>query len=371
MKILIFLLTIFSIKSFAFDNPYLLRSPRGLLMGDAFTAVNDDSMAQFYNPASLGRKRADFELHPFNPQFNLPNVLNDMDRFSEFPDEPVAASEVLMDYPVTAGAGIAPGFKLFNVGVTFLASESYDLLLRNQAHPMLDVDLRSDKGILIGVGIPIGPSRLSSRSSSGSQTNFGIGAKYLERTGVRDTISFSGPTSLECLSQDDVGEVTKCLGKTRGIGWGFDAGFEHIIKNGNTKVVMGLAALDITDTKFEETKTADKLQVSDIRNQVNLGIAAGQDFNLFHYIISADVRALNEEMDFGKRLRLGAEVGIPGISFLAGVNSGYYSYGAMLNFKIMKLTAGFYDLELGSQYKQIRSKRFVVYLSLFDFSFDA
>lgn len=368
---LLFLLLIISTPVLAFDNPYLLRSPRGLLMGDAFTAVNDDSYALFYNPASLGRRGPDFTLAPFNPQLSGTNVLDDMDRFENFPEDPVPASQVLMDYPVHASAGIAPGFRLFNVGVTFLAAESYDLLLRNQAHPMLDVDLRSDKGMMIGVGIPIGSGRINPRSIYGSQTSFGIGAKYIERTGVRDSIAFAGPTTLECLGQDGVQDVTKCLGKIRGIGWGFDAGLEHVIKAGNTKIIMGLAALDITDTQFEEEENEDNLQVSDIRNQVNMGFAVGQDYKIFHYILSADIRALNEEMDFGKRLRLGAEVGIPGISLLLGVNSGYYSYGATLDLKALQVTAGFYDVEIGSKYKQIQSKRFMVYLSLFDFSFDA
>jgi hypothetical protein len=76
-------------------------------------------------------------------------------------------------------------------------------------------------------------------------------------------------------------------------------------------------------------------------------------------------------MDFGKRLRFGAQVGIPGLKLMGGINSGYYSYGATVDLALMKLTAGFYDVELGSKYKQTKSKRFVIYLSLFDFSFDA
>jgi hypothetical protein len=76
-------------------------------------------------------------------------------------------------------------------------------------------------------------------------------------------------------------------------------------------------------------------------------------------------------MDFGKRIRLGAQVGIPGLKLMGGLNSSYYSYGAVLDLAFMKLTTGFYEVELGSKYKQIKSRRFVIYLSLFDFSFDA
>lgn len=371
MKLLLIVCLFFSYEAKAFDYPYTMRSPQGLLMGDAFTAVNDDDFALFYNPASLGRHKNDFTLYPFNPQVSGSNILSDMDRFKKFPKEPVGASKVLMDYPAHASAGIAPGFKLFNIGVSFMANESFDALLRNRAHPMLDIDMRSDRGVLLGVGIPLGTSRINRRSRVGSQTSLGLGAKYIERTGLRDTLALAGPTVLETINQDELEKIINSLGKVKGTGYGFDAGIEHVVRDGNSQFVIGLAALDITGTTFKEAKNPNNLQVSDIRDQVNLGLAAGQNFSLFHYILSADVRGLNEEMDFGKRLRFGAQLGIPGIKLMGGVNSGYYSYGAMLDLAFMKLTAGFYDTELGSSYKQIKSKRFVIYLSLFDFSFDA
>lgn len=370
-KLFVLLLFILIAKAQAFDYPYTVRSPEGLLMGDAFTAVNDDNFTLFYNPASLGRHKRDFTLHPINMTFGGSNVLTDMDRFSDFPDEPVEASKVLMDYPVHVSAGTAPGFKLFNVGVSFIANESFDALLRNSAHPMLDLDLRSDRGVMMGVGIPLGPSRLNKRAHSGSQTSLGIGAKYIERTGVRDTLALAGPTVVDSLGKDELQDLLKELGQVKGIGYGFDAGLEHVVRQGNTQYVLGLAALDIGTTKFKEESNPNNLEVSDIRDQVNLGMAMGQSFTGFHYILSADIRALNEEMDFGKRLRFGAQLGLPGLKLMGGLNSGYYSYGATLDLAMFKLTAGFYDLELGSKYKQIKSRRFVLYLSLFDFSFDA
>lgn len=371
MKIVLIFILFALNTAHAFDYPYTLRSPQGLLMGDAFTAVNDDDFTLFYNPASLARHKKDLTLYPFNPQLSGTNVLSDMDRFKNFPSDPVGASDVLMDYPAHAAASIAPGFKLFNVGVTFLASESYDVLLRNRAHPMLDLDLRSDKGIVVGVGIPLGPSRINRKSQSGTQTSLGISAKYLERTGVRDTVALTGPVVLESLGQDDLQKLLKTLGQVKGIGYGFDVGLEHVLRSGNSQFVFGLSALDITGTSFTEAKTDNNLQVADIRDQINLGVAGGQNFGLFHYILSADVRGLNDEMDFGRRLRFGAQAGIPGLKLLAGINSGYYSYGATVDLAFMKLTTGFYDMEIGPKYKQIKSRRFIIYLSLFDFSFDA
>jgi hypothetical protein len=206
---------------------------------------------------------------------------------------------------------------------------------------------------------------------SGSQTSLGVSAKYVERTGIKDSLALTGPVILDSLGQDDLSDILNGLGRVRGVGWGFDAGMEHVVRKGNSQVVIGLAALDITGTEFKVDKNANNLKVANNRDQVNLGLAAGQDFKLFHYIISTDVRALNEEMDFGKRMRFGAQVGIPGITVMGGINSGYYSYGATLDIGFMKLTGGFYDVELGSKYKQVKSKRMIIYLSLFDFSFDA
>jgi hypothetical protein len=134
---------------------------------------------------------------------------------------------------------------------------------------------------------------------------------------------------------------------------------------------MSLVALDITGTEFKVPTNPDHLKVAPNRDQVNAGSAFGQDFGIFHYIVSADIRALNEQMEFGKRLRMGGEIGVPGLAVMAGMNSGYYSYGFTLDMGFIKTTAGIYEVEVGSKYKEQKSSRFVISVSLLDFSFDA
>jgi hypothetical protein len=319
----------------------------------------------------MARHKRDFTMYPVNGHISGTNVLNDMDRFKNFPSNPSGVADVMMDYPVHVSGGVAPGFKFFNVGVNFIANESFDALLRNKTHPMLDLDMRSDRGVVIGVGIPIGQNRLTRKTSHGSQTSLGVSAKYIERTGVRDTLSLTGTTVLDGIGRNELQDVLNTLGRVKGIGWGFDAGLEHVIKDRNSQFIFGATALDITGTEFKVDRNKDNLQVANNRDQINLGMAFGQSYTGFHYILSADVRAINEEMDFGKRLRLGAQLGIANVKLLAGLNSGYYSYGASLDLAFMKLTAGFYGTEIGSTYKQIKSNQFIIFLSLFDFSFDA
>lgn len=368
--LLIVLLTL-CLEAMAFDSPYIMRSPQGLLMGDAFTGLASDEFSMFYNSASLARPGSDFKLTPINPQLSGTNILSNLDKFKDFPDDPVGASKLLMNEPLHASAGFAPGFKMFNVGVTFIANESYDALLRNRSHPMLDLDVHSDRGLMMGVGIPLSQSRLSRKTGTGVQTSLGITGKYIERSGVNDSIALTGPVFLDSLGKDKVDDIIKGLGKVKGHGYGFDTSLEHIIRGGGAQFVMALSALDVGGTKFNVPNNPDKLKVSDIRSQFNFGIAASQDVKVFNYSLSLDVRGLNEQMDSGKRLRIGGSFGIPGMKVMAGMNSGYMSYGAMLDFYFMKLMAGFYDVELGSTYQQIQGKRFILYLSLFDFTFDA
>jgi hypothetical protein len=357
--------------SYGIDYPYTMRSPRALLMGDAYTAVANDDYTLFYNPAAMARHKADFSFYPLNGSISGTNVLSDLDRFKDFPDQPVDVADVLMDYPVHASAGVAPGIKFFNVGVSLIVNDAYDLALRNKVHPMMDLDIRSDRGVVLGVGIPLGSSRISKKNQSGSQTSIGIGAKYIERTGINDSLALAGPTVLDSLGEKEVGNLVKSLGQVKGRGWGFDAGVEHVTRSGPAQLVFGLSALDLTGTEFNVDKNVNNLQVSNIRDQMNFGMSGSLDWQLFNFLVSADVRGLNEQMDFGKRLRFGAQAGIPGIKLMAGINSGYYSYGATVDLIFLEVTGGFYDIEIGSKYKQTKSKRFVIYLSLFDFSFDA
>ena len=342
-------------------------------MGDAWTAVNADEYTLFYNPASLGRHSRDLTLTPFNPMVTGTNILGDMDKFEDFPDTPTGVAEVIMDYPVHAATGIVPGFKLFNFGFNFIASEQVDLLLRNRIHPTLDIDYRSDRGFVTGLAVPLGPSRLGGKkSTSGSLTTVGVGAKYIKRKGIYDSLSLTGTDLLDCIdAEEEASELSDCLGIVEGDGWGFDAGIEHVVRRGANQWVVGLAALDISTTEFDVPANDDERTVAPIEDQVNVGAAWMHRSALFRGSFSVDVRGLTQEMETMERLRLGVELGIPGISVLGGINSGYYSYGVAIDVGILKVTAGFYGLEVGGAYRRTESERFVVYLSLFDFSFDA
>jgi hypothetical protein len=185
-------------------------------------------------------------------------------------------------------------------------------------------------------------------------------------------LSVTGTDVLDNIGTDeDAQEIIKSLGVTEGDAWGFDAGLEHVIRQGPHQLVFGLAALDITSTDFEVEENENSTSVASNKDQFNLGAAWMMRTAILKGTFSMDVRGLNEEQEFLERFRLGTELGTPILSVLGGWNAGYLSYGVALDIGVLKATAGFYGVEAGGSYKQIESERFVIYLSLFDFSFDA
>jgi hypothetical protein len=126
--------------------------------------------------------------------------------------------------------------------------------------------------------------------------------------------------------------------------------------------------MDIGDTRFEiEEGTAP---IPDQEMIVNLGSSWEQNFGLFNTTFAFDLHPLNSTIDFGRKIHLGVKIGLPLVDIMAGFNAGYLSYGAALNIWPVRLMAGFYEVEIGAEYKQEVGKRAVLYLSFFETAFD-
>jgi hypothetical protein len=148
---------------------YLARSPRALLMGDAFTAIADDEFTLFYNPAALGRnKGVSFTL--LDPSFGLTDALSEADRFQNFPSSAPAIANRIMDFPIYMQAGAFPTLKMGQFGFTLFANNKYSLVLRNATNPELDINYKYDRGFILGFAHNIGSGAFSSRVKKSSKT---------------------------------------------------------------------------------------------------------------------------------------------------------------------------------------------------------
>lgn len=368
MKYLL-LSTLFIFQVFASDR-YLNRSPRGLLMGDAFTAIADDAFTLFYNPAVLARHTG-FSFWSINPTVAGTNVLEDPEKYNDLGSSPNEIADVLFSDPVYVNLGAAPGFKMGHFGLSAILNNTSNLVLYNRVTPMLDIDYRFDKGFIMGYGHPIWGS-FSSKGGGGEHLAFGMSVKYLQRESIFGTYNLTSPTLYNALESGEIDQILDALGQVKGSGWGFDMALDYAKKSGANGIYAALSIQDVL-TNLSTESNEENAEVQPQNLQANLGVAVELGFaDDFGLILSADYRNIeDQDMEFAKKLRLGAEFKFsPAISVLGGVNSGQYSYGMKLNMGIVKVFGGFYGADVGRRIGQVTSNRFLVYASLFDFTFD-
>ncbi len=358
------------------ERHYLMRSPQALLMGDAFTARADDEYTLFYNPAGLGRTKG-VSLTPLNPDLGLTNALTELDRFQNFPTTAAGISDRLMGFPVYLHAAGAPNVKMGGFGLSLFANSSTSLILRNSVHPVLDMNYYYDRGFVMGYAYSWGTAgkkkkKKDAAPTSGVRTSVGASIKQFKRSALVREFNLFGTSMLNTLadsSNNSVAKIKNALGYSEGTGWGADLGLEHSITNGNSELSFGLSAQDIGDIYFKRLQGTGVIPNQEM--SLNAGVTWRQDFKIFDYSLSVDAHPLNHYLPLGRRLHVGAEFGIPLVRAYTGWSQGYLSYGLSFDIFIFKMMAGFYNVELGNEFKEEKGSRALLYISLFDFSFDA
>lgn len=379
MKLFFLMISIFYYSSvWAREYGSIGKSPRALLMGDAYTAVADDEYTLFYNPAAMGRNQS-VSMTILNPSIGGTNTLKDQDRFSNFPkSDPVAISERILNYPLNLQASIFPNIKMAQFGFNMFATSKFNAVLRNAIHPTLNVDYRYDRGFIAGFAYNFGKGAQSSRikksskskTSTGQRFSVGVGIKHVNRQGVNEQFDLFG-TSLYnkvIAGNSSMDEIKRSLGYSVGKTWGADFGLEYGYSSGRSFFTAGFSVLDIGDLHFRRIEGTKKVPIQEM--SVNTGIAFKQDFTIFDYTLALDLKPLTNGETFARKFHLGSELSLPLISLMTGWSEGYLSYGVSVKFWPVKVHAGFYGVEVGNKYKEQEAKRFIVYLSLFDFSID-
>ena len=103
---------------------------------------------------------------------------------------------------------------------------------------------------------------------------------------------------------------------------------------------------------------------------VNLGSTFRFNSTLLDFALSADLHPLNKDIDFGRKVHLGAEVGVPLLRGMIGFSGGYMSYGVGVKVWPFQIMAGFYSVEIGGKFQGFASDRIVAEIKLFDFAID-
>ncbi len=377
-------LVIFLISTSAVSNeiPYFIRSPKALLMGDAFSVAGDDEFAMYYNPATLGNGNL-IEFSVINPVFSLPNLLDDFEKFNDLPNDPVDIAAAIMNTPLNIQTMGGPTLKFGPVGFGLLANMSTNFILRNVIYPQLEIDYKFDKGFITSYAHSWGrggkyekynPYKRKKLSSSGYRFSIGFSAKYVDRTVLSGNYSLFGVRLLNEVTAGagDLSQVRENLGYARGSAWGFDTGATFLYSTGNSEFSAGISILDIAGTNYKrESGTAS---INEQPMIVSTGISFSQKVAGLSYRLSMDLHPINSGYDFMRKLHVGSEFTLnafkPFLDFLIGYSAGYLSYGVQVDILLLKITAGFYGVEIGGKYREQEAERFVIQLSLLDFAYD-
>ncbi len=368
----------FSIRA---DFMYLGRSDEGLMMGDAYTAVADDEMLLFYNPAALARRRG-LALVPAKVSFQFPDVVekeinfDEFDvsldkRFEDWPKEPELVTERILGYPTPFSVQSAPHLRIGHFGANYFALSRMRMVLENAVNPAIDLDYRYDRGFILGYAVNIvgqAPSR--NRRSRGHRSALGVAFKTIERRGLSNRIDLFGNEMLRITAEaENYRSLRRGLGYSRGRGHGFDLGWEHSYSTGYSTTTLGASWLDIEDIEFqlEEGSSAPLRQ----EQSVNLGLAHSRDLGLMDYTLAMDYHNLLESKDFSfNQMHFGARLRFPLVALYAGHNAGYVSVGMGLNLFYFDLKFGLYGLELGRKYREYKEKRMLFSVELAKVSLD-
>ncbi len=376
---LINLFFLFSLNLYSKEASYVARSPRGLLMGDAYTAIADDEYTLFYNPATLGRNKG-VSFTPLDPTFAVTNFYSEQSRFTNFPSKsPTGIANKIMDFPLYLQASAFPNLKMGQFGLTMFLNSKTSMVLRNATHPMLDINYNYDRGFITGFAYNVGIGAATSKgrkgakaqTSAGERLSIGVALKHMNRQSIDGQFDLFGTSLLGKISNGGINNATdlkNALGSSTGSAWGYDLGVEYARSSGNSLFTAGYSLLDIGGTRFKLSEGTQSLQIQ--KMTANTGVGFKQDFGIFDYTLSADLHPLLGPVDFTRQMHFGAEFSLPFISLMTGWSEGYLSYGASVKLWPFKITTGFYGVEVGAHYKEMQAKRFLLYLSLFDFSID-
>lgn len=318
-------------------------SVRALGMGDAFTAVADDSSSIFYNPAGLARVSGInwkvFSLKAGASGLEAYKKIQDLnsDSSSGYAD----AIEELYGEHVWSGAGGSTVFTAPMIGLGIYNHADALIQVDNPVYPQIYTSVINDYGYVLGFGFPVAPV-----------LHMGMNLKYIKRSGARVPW---GASFLADLNPDTIYEHMTGWGK----GYGADLGMNFVIPAPFFSATIAGVWKNVGGIKFRSDDPAADIPSEE--NEMNLGVALNFDLPLLSVTPSVDVRALNNpDIQLTRKLNFGVEIGIPLLDIRGGFREGYYTAGLGVNLGLFQVDVATYGVELGDYPGQIEDRRYAL-----------
>lgn len=317
---------------------------RGLGMGDAYSALADDSSALFYNPAGLARVRGlnlkFFSLRAGVSGQDAYDKIKDIqendggDEFSELISE-------LYGEHVWSGLGGEVAFTAPMIGIAVFNHADALIKVDNPVFPEIYTNVVNDYGYALGFGVPLSPF-----------LHVGTAFKYIKRSGARMPF---GASLIADLDPDKIYDNLTAWGK----GYGVDAGINLVVPAPFFSATLSAVWRNMGGISFRSDNPYSS--VPDEPNDVTVGAALLFDTPLLSVAPAVDFRYLNDpDIPLMRKLNFGVEVGLPLLDIRGGFHEGYYTAGFGVNLGLFRVDAATYGVELGANPGQIEDRRYVV-----------
>ncbi len=321
-------------QAYAGEFPSLYRGIRPLGMGNAFITVADDENTLFYNPAGLNDVQGLGGVEILNPLIEFSQV--GLDAYNDFKDinsdNVTEVTDLLGNYigeQFSLRTSLYPSIIFHNFGIGALGQVSFSGEVRNRVNPQVIIDGKADVGGVVGVAYGFREKKVQ----------VGVALKFVQRQSFQRTYYATDIAAEDFDPSNDFSEEKKT-----GTGFSGDVGVK-VNPEWPLKPSIGLVLQNIGDLNLDDA--------GEIPQQLNAGFSIHPDLWIFRNTLAFDIIDLTKnvegEDDFYKRVHMGAEIRLPYIlSLRVGANQGYPSFGATIDFWILKLAYAYYKEELGA-----------------------
>lgn len=326
-------------------------SVRALGMGNAYTAIVNDSDSVFYNPAGLGKIKG------FN--WNIMDLalgVNKVESYQDFLDVMGNSSDVSGIVNELYGKEVSlyiGGKSIVSIGGFSFGAyglSDFNLQVNNPVYPNIDSQVRVDLAYVAGWGMELMPDRL----------HVGVLGRRVVRQGGRVPIGVSTIANLN--SDEIVDELSR-----KGLGYAVDLGATLTLP-GEFSPLLSYTWRDVGDTTFRPT--GSELAPQAVQQEHILGLGMTFESTLMDIRPALDFRYLKQtQIPLGQRLNFGIEFSLPMIDVRGGFHQGYYTLGAGFDLWLMRVDAATYGVELGQYPGQLEDRRYMLQIT-FEFGVD-
>lgn len=348
MMKLLFGLFFLSVNVWAIDFYQPGLQVRCLAMGGTCMSHVQGASSLFFNPAALARVEGfDFIIAQMQAGVSKDTI----DFSSQFQGSSFTAADLNNLYGKTLAADVTArsGFVMPNFGFGVYSNNYTVMKFNDPSFPTFNMNFISDYGYIVGGSL-----------SLGTNTSFGVTFRHVKRWGGNEDIDVASLVGASSSTLTDNNFLN------HGVGHAVDVAFMTTL-NHPLRPTLSLVWQDVGVTTYNLTSGV-KAPPAQTDNLI-FGVSWPQQIGVLDFKHAFEYKFIREGGEFFKKVHLGTELDIGMLDLRAGLNQGYVTYGAGIDFWLFALDAAVYAKELGTYGGQERSDNYAVNLT-FNMDFD-